>query len=129
MRAPTVAGLASLRSAGRRSTAAALRAPWTTTVSPPSPRPSGRVQSRTGATLVDTPTAAHDLVRGEAPPESPSRQAEAGKILRDAVAATGPRQDWTRREISAIYYQPLLELAHQAVSASRRDPPDRRRRR
>ena len=121
MKAPTVAGLASLRSAGRRSTNAAFRAPWTTTArSSSSPlKPFGHIQSRNGATLVDTPTAAHDLASGEVPPESPARTAEASQIFRDAVAATAPRQNWTRREISAIYYQPLLELAHQAVSPFR----------
>ncbi|POR35935.1 Biotin synthase, mitochondrial [Tolypocladium paradoxum] len=123
MRAPTAAGLASLRCAGRRSTAAALQAPWmTTALSPSRPlSPFGHTQSRTGATLVDTPTAAHGLAQGELPPESPARQAEASKIFRDAVAATGPRQDWTRREISAIYYQPLLELAHQAADGDGAD--------
>lgn len=70
-------------------------------------------QSRTGATLVDTPTAAHDQPEVV---EKTARQANAKKIFADAVAATGPRQNWTRDEISAIYYQPLLELSHQAVS-------------
>lgn len=36
-------------------------------------------------------------------------------ILRRAVAADASRQDWTRKEIAAIYYQPPLELAYQAV--------------
>lgn len=44
------------------------------------------------------------------------RQQRAKQILREAVAATAPRHDWTRDEISAIYYQPLMELAYQAVS-------------
>ncbi|KND91564.1 Biotin synthase, mitochondrial [Tolypocladium ophioglossoides CBS 100239] len=114
MRAPTVAGLASLRCAWRRPAAVATHAQRTH---------AALSQSRSGATLVDTPTAAHDLARGEPPPESPARQAEASKIFRDAVAATGPRQSWTRREISAIYYQPLLELAHQATA--RRHSADR----
>jgi biotin synthase len=70
-------------------------------------------QSRTGATLVDTPTAAHNQPDAV---ENAARKASSKKILQDAVAATGPRQNWTRDEISAIYYQPLLELAHQAVS-------------
>lgn len=38
------------------------------------------------------------------------------KIFQDAVAADHIRHNWTRPEIAAIYYQPLLELAHQAVS-------------
>ncbi len=40
------------------------------------------------------------------------------KIFYDAVAADHVRNNWTRPEIAAIYYQPLLELAHQAVSFS-----------
>jgi len=36
-------------------------------------------------------------------------------VLEAAVAATSPRQTWTREEISAIYYQPLMELVFQAV--------------
>lgn len=106
MRTRTVTALAPLRGAGRRVTPS-IQAPWTTSAA--------QLQSRGGATLVDTPTAAHDLA---APPEAiePSRKADAKKIFRDAVAATAPRNTWTRQEISAIYYQPLLELAHQAVS-------------
>lgn len=38
------------------------------------------------------------------------------KMFMDAVNATAPRNDWTRKEVAAIYYQPMLELAHQAVS-------------
>lgn len=77
-------------------------------------------QARTGATLVDSPTAAHEQPEVV---ENTARQANAKKILQDAVAATGPRQNWTRQEISAIYYQPLLELAHQAVSQTHPDCP------
>jgi biotin synthase len=43
-------------------------------------------------------------------------QQRARRILQDAVAATAPRHDWTRAEISAIFYLPLMELAFQAVS-------------
>ncbi|KAL2208066.1 biotin synthase [Sarocladium strictum] len=42
------------------------------------------------------------------------------QILREAVAAQAPRHDWTREEISAIYYQPLMELAYQAANLHRR---------
>ncbi|KAF3168946.1 biotin synthase [Orbilia oligospora] len=49
-----------------------------------------------------------------------TRQQNAKRILQEAVAATAPRQNWTRQEISAIYYQPLLELAHQASLVHRR---------
>lgn len=38
------------------------------------------------------------------------------QILLDAAAATTPRNNWTRKEVSVMYHQPLLELAHQAVS-------------
>lgn len=37
------------------------------------------------------------------------------QVLLDAVAATAPRQNWTRKEIAAIYYQPLMELTYLAV--------------
>ncbi|OAA63121.1 Biotin synthase [Cordyceps fumosorosea ARSEF 2679] len=42
------------------------------------------------------------------------------KIFRDAVAADHVRNNWTRQEIAAIYYQPLLELAHQASVVHRK---------
>lgn len=41
---------------------------------------------------------------------------DGSQILRQAVAAQSPRHDWTKEEISAIYYQPLMELTYQAVS-------------
>lgn len=40
------------------------------------------------------------------------------QILREAVSSTSVRHDWTKDEIAAIYYQPVLELAYQAVSNS-----------
>lgn len=36
--------------------------------------------------------------------------------MREAVTANTVRHDWTKEEIAAIYYQPVLELAYQAVS-------------
>ncbi|EXF76741.1 biotin synthase [Colletotrichum fioriniae PJ7] len=48
------------------------------------------------------------------------RSIEAKKILQKAASATTVRHDWTREEISAIYYQPLMELAFQAGSIHRR---------
>ncbi|KAK3293151.1 uncharacterized protein B0H64DRAFT_206849 [Chaetomium fimeti] len=48
------------------------------------------------------------------------RRQRAREILQDAVAATAPRHDWTREEISAIFYQPLMELAYQAATVHRR---------
>ncbi|KAG5999692.1 hypothetical protein E4U54_001724 [Claviceps lovelessii] len=75
-------------------------------------------QARSGATLVDTPTATtHDELDAV---EKAAGQANAAQILKDAVSAAGPRQNWTRDEIAAIYYQPLLELAHQASLLHRR---------
>lgn len=61
------------------------------------------------------------------PSQTSSEQPENGKhndgeseanrhIFLDAVKATKPRNDWTTTEVASIYYQPLLELAHQAVS-------------
>lgn len=44
------------------------------------------------------------------------KQQNARQILLGAAAATRPRNDWTEQEVSAMYHQPLLELAHQAVS-------------
>jgi hypothetical protein len=44
------------------------------------------------------------------------RQQQAKRILQEAVAATAPRHNWTRDEVAAIYYQPVMELAFQAVS-------------
>ncbi|KAK6066093.1 biotin synthase [Seiridium cupressi] len=42
------------------------------------------------------------------------------QTLRKAVAATQPRNDWTREEISEIYHEPLMELVHQASTLHRR---------
>lgn len=45
-----------------------------------------------------------------------SRNRNNGKqILREAIATTSVRNDWTRDEIAAIYHEPLMELVHQAV--------------
>lgn len=44
------------------------------------------------------------------------RAENAKRILREAVSAAKPRHNWTREEISAIYYQPLMELTYQSVS-------------
>jgi hypothetical protein len=73
--------------------------------------------------VVDVPT--HKFEPPAPPPQQPSQQervhAEARKkVFRDAVAADTIRHNWTKEEISAIYYQPLLELAFQAVSRPQR---------
>lgn len=53
-------------------------------------------------------------------------QAHAREILKKAVAATAPRQDWTRKEIASIYYHSPIELAYQAATIHRRfhDPAE-----
>ncbi|KKF93608.1 Biotin synthase [Ceratocystis platani] len=48
------------------------------------------------------------------------RTEKAKKIFAEAVARTELRHDWSREEIAAIYYQPLLELAFQASTVHRR---------
>lgn len=48
------------------------------------------------------------------------RSDKAKRILRDAVSAAQPRHDWTKEEIAAIYYQPLMELAYQSSTVHRR---------
>ncbi|TDZ62088.1 Biotin synthase [Colletotrichum trifolii] len=48
------------------------------------------------------------------------RSIQAKEILGRAASATTVRHDWTREEISAIYYQPLMDLAFQAGSIHRR---------
>lgn len=110
MRASSVTGLVSgsVRSLGQRPVAS-IQASWTQR------KAFGQLdQKRNSATLAEAPSPLHDLSQPEAIPES-ARRAEAKKIFTDAVAATAPRNSWTRQEISAIYYQPPLELAYQAV--------------
>ncbi|KAK7994223.1 hypothetical protein PG989_007604 [Apiospora arundinis] len=52
--------------------------------------------------------------------------AKPNQVLRAAVAATEPRNDWTREQITAIYHEPLMELVHQASTIHRRfhDPAE-----
>lgn len=57
------------------------------------------------------PTGAHDAVEKQ-------RAEKSKQILHEAVTATQVRHDWTKEQIAAIYYQPALELAYQAVSRS-----------
>ncbi|KXX79352.1 Biotin synthase [Madurella mycetomatis] len=56
----------------------------------------------------------------DAPRANAGISERAREILQKSVAATVPRHDWTREEISAIYYQPLMELAYQAANIHRR---------
>ncbi|OTA56241.1 biotin synthase [Hypoxylon sp. EC38] len=53
-------------------------------------------------------------VRNEISPPTPK------DVLRDAVSATRPRNNWTRDEIAAIYDHPLMDLVHQASLVHRR---------
>ncbi|KAJ4329196.1 biotin synthase [Fusarium piperis] len=70
-----------------------------------------------------------DYVRPSQPPPPPAgahdavekQRAESRKqIMREAVTANQVRHDWTKEEIAAIYYQPVLELAYQASTVHRR---------
>ncbi|KAF7561071.1 hypothetical protein G7046_g3088 [Stylonectria norvegica] len=70
-----------------------------------------------------------DYVRPSQPPPPPSagqesvdkqRAEQAKRILREAVSVSQPRHNWTKEEISAIYYQPLMELAYQSSTVHRR---------
>ncbi|KAM5355250.1 hypothetical protein ACJ41O_001896 [Fusarium nematophilum] len=59
------------------------------------------------------PAGAHEVVEKQ-------RAERKKQILREAVTATQVRHDWTKEEIAAIYYQPVLELAYQASTVHRR---------
>lgn len=95
---------------------------------PPTPLRAGRLAQSVSRSLWQTPRIAHSRGHstavespvdfGAAPPPPPQQQKsglDGRKLVADAVAATKPRNNWTREEISAIYYQPLLDLAYQAV--------------
>ncbi|POS73185.1 biotin synthetase [Diaporthe helianthi] len=66
--------------------------------------------------------------RPQGPPATDSVVAErpTSDILKQAVKANGVRTDWTRKEISAIYNHPLMDLAFQAGTVHRRfhDPAE-----
>lgn len=66
------------------------------------------------STVVDsvTPTAIRSTSHEQTERQ---RRETASNILRDAVATKSPRHDWTREQIAAIYYQPLMELTFQSV--------------
>jgi biotin synthase len=84
----------------------------------PKPVPTRMSTVAAAQTVSPSPlTASQQLPQASASPEHDGeRQQKAAQILREAVAATAPRHNWTRDEISAIFYQPLMELAYQAVS-------------
>ncbi|XDG06061.1 hypothetical protein ABKA04_005676 [Annulohypoxylon sp. FPYF3050] len=70
------------------------------------------------------PIPAPNPVRHEAPTATPAPTPK--NVLRDAVSATQPRNNWTRDEISVIYNHPLMDLVHQASLVHRRfhDPAE-----
>ncbi|KAJ4263598.1 biotin synthase [Fusarium torreyae] len=59
------------------------------------------------------PPGAHEAIEKQ-------RAEKRKQILREAVTSTQVRHDWTKEEIAAIYYQPVLELAYQASTVHRR---------
>lgn len=73
-------------------------------------------------------TVVEDLGNTPSPPPPPpaaapasveaERAANAREILKRAVNATAPRNNWTKEEIAAIYYTPLMDLAFKAVSST-----------
>ncbi|EKG10556.1 Biotin synthase [Macrophomina phaseolina MS6] len=75
-------------------------------------------------------TVVEDLGSTPSPPPPPpavasetieaERAANAREILRKAINATAPRNNWTKEEISAIYYHPLMDLTFQAGLLHRR---------
>lgn len=90
-----------------------------------------QVSRRLNSTIVDRPSPPPFQPPPPPPPsvsafggeaQEPGLQQEdhgeaARRVFLDAVAAKAPRRDWTRKEIASIYYQPLMELAYQAVSS------------
>ncbi|KAF4970889.1 hypothetical protein FSARC_2159 [Fusarium sarcochroum] len=65
------------------------------------------------------PPGAHEAVEKQ-------RAEKRKQILREAVTSTQVRHNWTKEEIAAIYYQPVLELTYQASTVHRRwhDPSE-----
>ncbi|EKJ75471.1 hypothetical protein FPSE_04355 [Fusarium pseudograminearum CS3096] len=79
--------------------------------------------SRAMSTVVDY----HPRTSQPPPPPAGANEAvekqradKRNQILREAVTSTQVRHDWTKDEIAAIYYQPVLELAYQASTVHRR---------
>lgn len=81
-------------------------------VPPPPPPP-----ARPSSSIEEQPASDFQAVKHEAEEAENASKSEINRqIFLDAVNATAPRRNWTRKEVAAIYYQPVLELAHQAVS-------------
>lgn len=77
-------------------------------------RSNGRVQwlSRPYSIVHDVPRTTGSIPHTAPPSPEPA------SIFDQAVAATGPRNTWTKDEISQIYKTPLMELAYAAVRPS-----------
>lgn len=75
-------------------------------------RASKQVRSARYYSIVhDVPRTAASLNQTSPPPQPQSQS-----VFDQAVNATGPRNDWTKEEISQIHQRPLMELAFAAVS-------------
>ncbi|KXJ89006.1 hypothetical protein Micbo1qcDRAFT_122552 [Microdochium bolleyi] len=103
-----------------RSTAHQLRAiagAATTATAPEAAIPPISLSSlpRTPLTTPKAASAGHEVRNGDN-----TTRREASTILREAVAATAPRNDWSKQEVAAIYYHPLLDLAFQSAIIHRR---------
>ncbi|KAK7699090.1 biotin synthase [Botryosphaeria dothidea] len=135
MKSPATAAAArlALRSA-RAAGLASSRRPVASSVLAPVPQLQWR-RALTGRANMST--VVEDLGNTPSPPPPPpnvttpesveaERQANAREILKKAVNATAPRNNWTKEEISAIYYHPLMDLAFQAGLIHRRfhDPAE-----
>jgi biotin synthase len=63
--------------------------------------------SRSFSTVIDAPV--H-------PSSKPAPPQPASTVFHNAVQATGPRNDWTKEEISEVYNTSLIDLTFAAVS-------------
>ncbi|KAI1880581.1 hypothetical protein JX265_000821 [Neoarthrinium moseri] len=104
---------------------------WAARIVPAVSKPIAAANSRTYAavgaeepswTKSTFPTASPGSVRAG----NVASNVKGNKVLCDAIAATAPRNNWTRDEIAAIYNEPLMELVHQASLLHRRfhDPAE-----
>ncbi|KAI7780075.1 biotin synthetase [Diaporthe eres] len=93
-------------------------------------RPNGAARIHSGAAIpgrrMSTVVEDRGIENAHVPPPPPRPQGPAtvpveaerptSDILKQAVKATGVRNDWTKHEITAIYNHPLMDLAFQAAS-------------
>ncbi|KAF2144810.1 uncharacterized protein K452DRAFT_222543 [Aplosporella prunicola CBS 121167] len=87
---------------------------------PPQPQPAASTTPTTIGVSAESAAEDHDAAVARAADVAAAREAGARDVFRRAVAATEPRTNWTREEIAAVYYTPLMELAFQAGSLHRR---------